>query len=571
VTPSLARRGKLILAAGVWFAIIGAFYSAGPLVAMGATVVCAVMAAYLVFYPTAILLRRRKIELSWWVPPGDGPGGALSVDRPFQLHLALRNHGFRALRVLKIRILATSAIEAPTDLEASVPAGNQVELAGETRSRQAGYQVLHGAVLFFGDALGLFEVRAYFPNPIAVKVFPHANTMRSQSSARPQNASLHERSGMHFVRRRGLAGELREIRDHAHGDPFKFIAWKPTARRQKLMVREHETEIVVSHQFLVDIGGTMRAGPPGHTKLDYAIDTTTSLARAALDRGDRVGLVTFDTRVYASLKPTDGHHHFLQLVDRLIETLQIVDEDLTDVTAGELVAAVAHYLGKQEAVDVRVKRAPPLDDKAWERIQAGPHGELYDLGIIDTVIKTMLKSIGSSRKQLAPAWWWKRIYEGGDPDPRMARIRLFCRLRGIELPYQTSPEIGRRGRGLAMALEHATSNGKSDVIVLVSDLLGVLDDETNVRRALMRARQRRRRVVAIAPYEPSFAPPPSTTEGQAVAKVLADDYRSRFDECKRLVSSCGVRVLEAGPRDNPYVLGAKLARAGGGRAMGRVA
>ncbi|MBT8493580.1 MAG: DUF58 domain-containing protein, partial [Deltaproteobacteria bacterium] len=473
MTPSLARRGKLVLAAGVWFAVIGGFYSAGPLVAMGATVVCAVMAAYLYFYPTAILLRRRKIELSWWVPPGDGPGGALSVDRPFQLHLALRNHGFRALRVLRIRILATSAIEAPEDLEANVPAGNQVELAGETRARQAGYQVLHGAVLFFGDALGLFEVRAYFPNPIAVKVFPHANTMRSQASARPQNASLHERSGMHFVRQRGLAGELREIRDHAHGDPFKFIAWKPTARRQKLMVREHETEIVVSHQFLVDIGGTMRAGAPGHTKLDYAIDTTTSLARAALDHGDRVGLVTFDTRVYASLKPTDGHHHFLQLVDRLIETLQIVDEDLTDVTSGELVAAVAHYLGKQEAVDVRVKRAPPLDDRVWERIQAGPHGELYDLGVIDTVIKTMLKSIGSSRKQLAPAWWWKRIYEVGDPDPRLARMRLFCRLRGIELPYQLSPEVGRRGRGLARALEHATSSGRSDVVVLVSDLMGV--------------------------------------------------------------------------------------------------
>jgi uncharacterized protein (DUF58 family) len=390
--------------------------------------------------------------------------------------------------------------------------------------------------------------------------------MRSQASARPQNASLHERSGMHFVRQRGLAGELREIRDHAHGDPFKFIAWKPTARRQKLMVREHETEIVVSHQFLVDIGGTMRAGAPGHTKLDYAIDTTTSLARAALDHGDRVGLVTFDTRVYASLKPTDGHHHFLQLVDRLIETLQIVDEDLTDVTSGELVAAVAHYLGKQEAVDVRVKRAPPLDDRVWERIQAGPHGELYDLGVIDTVIKTMLKSIGSSRKQLAPAWWWKRIYEVGDPDPRLARMRLFCRLRGIELPYQLNPELGRRGRGLAQALEHATSTGKSDVIVLLSDLMGAADDEANVKRALLRARQRRRRVVAIAPYEPSFAQPAETADGQAVARVLADDYRSRFDECKKLVRSCGVQVIEAGPRDNPYLLGAKLARLGGGRA-----
>lgn len=571
MTPSLAKRGKLILATGVWFAVIGAFYSAGPLVAMGATVVCAVMAAYLYFYPTAVLLRRRKIELSWWVPPGDGPGGALSVDRPFSLHLALRNHGFRALRVLRIDILGTEAMETPEGMEAKVPPGNQVELAGETRARQAGYQVLHGAVLFFGDALGLFEVRAYFPNPIAVKVFPHASTMRSRSQARPQMAALHERSGAHFVRRRGLAGELREIREHAHGDPFKFIAWKPTARRGKLMVREHETEIVVNHHFVVDIGGSMRHGQPGQTKLDYAIDTTTSLARAALDRGDRVGLVTFDTRVYASLKPGDGHHHFLQLVDRLVETLQIVDEDLTDVTTGELVAAVAAYLAKQEAVDVRVKRAPLLDDKAWERIQAGPHGELYDLGVIDTVVKTMLKTIGSSSKQLAPAWWWKRIYEGGDPDPRLARMRLFCRLRGIELPYQMTPEAGRRGRGLARAIEHVTESGRCDVLVLISDLMGVLDEEQAVRRALARARQKRRKVIAIAPYEPSFAPLPQTADGAEVARIVTADYRARFDECKRLVSGCGVRVIEADARDNPFILGSKMARASGGRAMRSVA
>ena len=31
------------------------------------------LALYLSFYPTAILLRRKKIELSWWVPPGDQP------------------------------------------------------------------------------------------------------------------------------------------------------------------------------------------------------------------------------------------------------------------------------------------------------------------------------------------------------------------------------------------------------------------------------------------------------------------------------------------------------------------
>ena len=65
------------------------------------------------------------------------------------------------------------------------------------------------------------------------------------------------------------------------------------------------------------------------------------------------------------LKPDTGHHHYLQIVDRLLDTRSVVDADLTDVTAGELVALVARYLAHQEAIDVRVKIAPPLDDPRW--------------------------------------------------------------------------------------------------------------------------------------------------------------------------------------------------------------
>src|SRR6185295_2858299 len=104
--PSLATRGKLVLASAALMIVVGAFRGAPPLVAMGGGVLIALCAAYLGFYPTAVLLRRKKIELSWWVPPGDQPGGALAADRPFQLHLAFRNHGSRKLRILSTNILA---------------------------------------------------------------------------------------------------------------------------------------------------------------------------------------------------------------------------------------------------------------------------------------------------------------------------------------------------------------------------------------------------------------------------------------------------------------------------------
>ena len=134
----------------------------------------------------------------------------------------------------------------------------------------AGYHVLHGAALTFGDALGLFDIEAFFPNPIAIKVFPRTVALRG-APARAVGGALHEQVGLHHVRRRGLSGELRELREHSHGDPFKFIAWKATARRGQLMVRDLENEIVTTHIVMLDVGAGMRSGPLGRTPLDWGM------------------------------------------------------------------------------------------------------------------------------------------------------------------------------------------------------------------------------------------------------------------------------------------------------------
>ncbi len=543
--------------------IVGALHATPPLVGLAAMVFAALSAAYLAFYPTAVLLRRKKIELSWWVPPGDQPGGALAADRAFQLHIAFRNHGARTLRVLNTRVLASSAMDTGANVPATVPPGRQVEVTTQMRPRAAGYQVLHGAVLVLGDVLGLFDVEAYFPNPVAVKVFPRQVPAEAHP-VRPAAGAPHEQVGLHQVRRRGLAGELREIREHAHGDPFKYVAWKATARRGKLMVRDLENEIVATHVLCVDVGGSMRAGG-GRGPLDWATDAASAMARAALDSGDRVGLVSWDTRVYAELRPGAGHHHWLQLVDRLLDAHSVVDEDLTDVTPGELVSAVARYLAHQEAFDARIRFAPPLDDAArWQSIQAGPDGQLYDVAAMNKMIAKLLEVMGGGeRKGLAPAWWWTRVHLAADADPQLAPLRLFARLRGIELPYRRDHEHGRRAKGFAAAIERAVAEGRPDAVVIISDLAGLLEDEATTSRALARAKRAAGQVVAIAPARWRFARAPRTTPGARVHQSMTLEAREHAQAARRLLARHGVRVVEPGPGDHPASL---LARGRGRRA-----
>src|SRR5262249_29343180 len=302
VIPRLAARGKYVLGTALLFLLVGALHGAPPLVSLAGVILTVLLALYLGFYPTAILLRRKKIELSWWVPPGDQPGGALAADRPFQLHLAFRNHGSRKLRILSTKILAASGLAIDERPIATVRRGQQVEVTTTIKPLAAGYQVLHGAALRFGDALALFDIEAFFPNPIAVKVFPRTIGLRGQP-VRAVGGALHEQVGLHHVRRRGLSGELREIREHTHGDPFKFIAWKATARRQQLMVRDLENEIVTTHVVLLDVGAGMRSGSLGRSPLDWACDAAAALAKVALGNSDRIGLVGFDTRPLVELAP----------------------------------------------------------------------------------------------------------------------------------------------------------------------------------------------------------------------------------------------------------------------------
>ena len=539
--PRLASRGKLVLGTALLFLIVGALRGTPPLVALAGAVLTLLLALYLAFYPTAILLRRKKIELSWWVPPGDQPGGALGVDRPFQLHLAFRNHGSRLLRILSTNILSATGLEIDERPSATVKRGQQVEITTAVKPVTAGYHVLHGAALTFGDVLGLFDIEAFFPNPIAVKVFPRTLALRAQP-VRSFAGALHEQVGLHSVKRRGLSGELREIREHSHGDPFKFIAWKATARRQQLMVRELENEIVTTHTLLVDVGSGMRQGPLGRAPLDWACDAAAAIGRTAIGNSDRIGLVAFDTRPLVELQPDTGHHHYLQIVDRLLDTRSVVDADLTDVTSGELVALVARYLAHQEAIDVRIKVAPPLDDARWMQIQAGPDGQLYDVAATGRLCKRLVDvMLGKDDKHTlkAPAVV--------DDDLQLRPLRVFCRLRGIELPYRATWEHGRRAAGFAAAVERAVANGKPDVAVIISDLAGLAEDETRAKRALARLRRSAGSVIAIVPSPQGFLPAATSAHGRRVRELMVRDQLTTMEPGRRLLLRHGVRVIEGAP------------------------
>ena len=73
------------------------------------------------------------------------------------------------------------------------------------------------------------------------------------------------------MRARFAAGDetdLREIREHRPGDPFRRIAWRPSARTGRLMTKEYERYLPRRHLLAVDASASTLRRVGGRAPLD---------------------------------------------------------------------------------------------------------------------------------------------------------------------------------------------------------------------------------------------------------------------------------------------------------------
>lgn len=562
MSPVLTPSGLMLALVGGAFVVAGVLVSAWPLLALGFAVISALLVLYVVFVSPAALLRRRGLELAWWVPPAESAGGALLAGRPLTLHLMLRNRSPFRLSVPRLRVVASSAIElAAPPTGAALPPRQELRLRLSATPRAAGHWFFQGVSLQVTDRFGLFGLQLYFPSLLGIKVFPRLGLVRETIPFHPSTGTPHERVGRRLLRQRGLGSDLREIREHIPGDPFKRVAWKATARTRKLMVREYESEVLVTHWLLLDVSSTMRSEQPGGSKLDYGINLCAAFARLALDAGDQLGMATFDHRVYSRVKPDEGRTQLFRVIEALMELHNIVDEDLTDLTDAELYAAAADYLAYQEGLSVTLAgKAPPPDHPARAGLLEGPRGQLYSSAAMEQAVSRVLEK----RRENGPARWWRRIVAS---TPLSAQLRLFCRLSGVEIPYHRHSPLLSKGRGMAEALRQVATARQSRFVVLVSDL-EELSGADEVFDALRLARRRGHSVVVVAPFGPRFLAPSEEEHAARVQEIFAMRARRQRREVAGRVERLGIPVLSAGPAEALPLLLRRLSRfrmARGGR------
>jgi uncharacterized protein (DUF58 family) len=319
---------------------MGVALGSGAVVAWGGAILVGLAIARAVTCISVARIRASGFEMLWRSPQRVrrvGRGEAVEIEAE------LRNRDVRAARFVELRAVASPELTLEVSPEhGEVPAGGRLRVSVRVVPRRVGRHAVHGLSLELQGGPGLFEVPLTFANPFGIEVMPRAYTRLTRSNRGGRSRREAEQS-----RARPLSGEspeLRELRQHQAGDPFRRIAWKASARRGELLVREYEREERDVVFLLLDAAIELSAGQAGEAAFDRALDEAAAVLVRHLSRGDEVGLGVVGRRVLAWISPERGPGHALRLLETLAHSATPVHADRSGLDEGEVALRVLEHM-----------------------------------------------------------------------------------------------------------------------------------------------------------------------------------------------------------------------------------
>lgn len=295
--------------------------------------------------------------------------GKLSIAQPNRVELVLTNQSYSAIELELID-------EFPEEFKGE---GRQIELRLEKRtSATISYEIVplqRGAFYFnrtvvrFRGLLELVVFQEAYGDVTRVEVYPDITSI-SKFDLLMKRSHLME-IGLISERRRGSGTDFESLREYIKGDEFRKIDWKASARRNKLITREFQSEVNQSIMVLLDCSRSMGAQIDEITLLDHAVNGALLLGHQVLRKGDKIGLITFSDTPHQMLPPGRGKNHFFTFVrnlyavqaNRVEPDFVAVMKALTMTTLRRSMLMIVTDLTSGEAVDKMLAAIPVVSRK----------------------------------------------------------------------------------------------------------------------------------------------------------------------------------------------------------------
>lgn len=394
-----------------------------------------------------------------------------------EIEAEVRNRDTLAARYVRLRPIASSQLEIQIEpASGEVAASGRLKVKVSVKAPRVGQHGVHGLALEVHGAPGLFEVPLTFANPFGIEVLPRpfAAWLPSPRGGRSKLLASSGRPG----RARGDGSDLRELREHRPGDPFRRIAWKASARRGTLLVREFEREERDIAWIVLDASVELWAGPLGRAPLDIAIDEAASLCARYLSRGDRVGVAIFGATVRAFMAPDQGPSHGQKISHLLMTATGTYDASRSDLDEADVAVRVLEHLR-------------PLDSRGLSDLR---RGDLDRLAARADAVRP--------RAPFSPP-----TPEGRTPRERA--LRRYLAAYGIESPARAEPDRHQSGFVLADVLRQiAKQKPRASIVHIVGPAPAEVAHDEPIKESLRRLSRGGAVVSWSMPhFDPALMPP----------------------------------------------------------------
>jgi uncharacterized protein (DUF58 family) len=297
---------------------VGLVRSSLPLTLLGLTLLLWFSSQWLWFLFRLPDLSQLQIERQVW--DERTIVGSLWAGQTFEVRLKLTS----ALRLPSPHLavsdhlpFAVEHLEGATVAQGVVRAGRPLEWSYRIRCGAAGLARFEGVRIQASDAQGFFYHVAFVRAVVRLPILPVLTPRMGQLAAKKRQNQLLP-PGIHRFRRPGSGSELLDLRDYLPGDPPKTIAWKVSARRDRLITKEFESEVPIRCTLFVDTSSSVLVparsglGPRqiAYSKaLDRLVDLAAGILQANASIRDLTGLCLFDEQHSQSIAPARGTSH----------------------------------------------------------------------------------------------------------------------------------------------------------------------------------------------------------------------------------------------------------------------
>lgn len=254
-------------------------------------------------------------------------GSAFSVERnvtriaslqvPQRVTLVISNRSRRPFRVAIRDDVPPEFVANPEQFVLRLAPASRVTMHYEFTAGRRGAQTLRQVFWEVRSLLGFWRRFLTYPVESEVHVYPDMKQLAEYAVlARTNRLSL---VGVRRTRRIGQDNEFERLRDYTVDDNYRYLDWRATARRNKLTVRDFQTNQSQRLIFLLDCGRMMTNQAGGLSLLDHSLNAMLMLSFVALRQGDSVGLLCFSDQIHNYVPPRGGMNQMNRLLHAVFD------------------------------------------------------------------------------------------------------------------------------------------------------------------------------------------------------------------------------------------------------------